>query len=110
VNQYHNRVADVAQFSREHQLTTIGSWHFLTGPASALRSVWNDYNVQVEAPNPNADIVHTSIIYFIDPQGNERYIASPMVDHTASGTAYEPPDLLASWGHGIALVSTYLSR
>jgi protein SCO1/2 len=110
VNEYYDRVTDVAQFSREHQLTTIASWHFLTGSASALRTVWSDYNVQVEAPNPNADIVHTSIIYFIDPQGNERYIASPMVDHTPSGTAYVPQDLLASWGHGIALVSTYLSR
>jgi cytochrome oxidase Cu insertion factor (SCO1/SenC/PrrC family) len=41
VNAYHHGVADVPAFSREQQLNTIPSWHFLTGPVASLRAVWN---------------------------------------------------------------------
>ena len=58
VNQYHHAVADVAAYSRAHQLTSIPSWHFLTGPVPRLRAVWTAYNVAVQAPGPDADIVH----------------------------------------------------
>ena len=110
VNQYHAGVADMAAYSREHQLNTIPTWHFFTGSTGALRAVWQAYHVDVEAPNPNADIIHTSVVYFIDPQGRMRYLAVPMDDHTASGTAYLPASPLAQWGHGIALVTGRLSR
>src|SRR5437016_7685265 len=59
VNQYHHAVADVAAYSRAHQLTSIPSWHFLTGPVPRLRAVWNAYNIAVQAPGPDADIVHS---------------------------------------------------
>ena len=108
VNQYHLRVADVAAFSREQRLTTIPSWHFLTGPYPSLRAVWQDYNVAVEAPSPNADIIHSSVMYFIDPRGRERYLASPMVDHTSAGSSYLPADQLTAWGQGIAQVARQL--
>jgi cytochrome oxidase Cu insertion factor (SCO1/SenC/PrrC family) len=110
VNAYHHGVADVAAFSREHLLTTIPSWHFFTGPVASLEAVWRAYNITVQAPNPNADIVHTSALYFIDPAGRERFIASPMDDKTAQGTSYLPAAQLASWGRGIALVTRHLSR
>ncbi len=110
VNQYHATVADVAAFSREHALTSIPGWHFFTGAVPALRSVWRSYHIAVAAPNPNADILHTSAVYFIDPQGREAYLASPMVDHTKSGTAFLPADQLAEWGRGIALVARDMAR
>ncbi len=110
VNQYYPTPHDMLTFSREHGLVTIPSWRFLTGPTPRLHAVWRDYDVQVEAPNPNADIVHTSIVYFIDSHGVERYVASPMADHTASGKTYLPASQLASWGRGIALVAAHLSR
>jgi cytochrome oxidase Cu insertion factor (SCO1/SenC/PrrC family) len=109
VNQYHNQIGDVVQFSQAQHLTTIPTWHFVTGPVGALRQVWSDYHVAVEAPSPNADIIHTSVLYFIDPNGNERYIATPEVDHTANGTVYEPANLLTAWAHGIALVASSLA-
>lgn len=105
VNQYHLQVADVAAFSREHQLTTIPSWHFLTGPVASLRAVWQAYGVDVDAPSPDADVIHTSVVYFIDPQGRERFLATPMVDHASTGSSYLPADQLAAWGRGIALVA-----
>jgi cytochrome oxidase Cu insertion factor (SCO1/SenC/PrrC family) len=110
VNQYHAAVADVAAFSRVHQLTSIPGWHFFTGPVKKLRTVWRDYNIDVAAPHPNGDILHTSAVYFIDQQGKERYLASPQVDHTKSGTAYLPFRQISQWGHGIALVARDLAK
>jgi cytochrome oxidase Cu insertion factor (SCO1/SenC/PrrC family) len=109
VNQYHGRIADVASYSSAQGLDSIGSWHFVTGPLRDLRTVWSNYQVMVQAPSRNADVIHTSLIYFIDPQGKERYVAAPMVDHTAKGVAYLPPGQLAAWGRGIALVARAVS-
>ncbi len=110
VNPYFRSVRDVAAFSREHQLITIPSWHFLTGPLASLRAVWRAYQIEVQAPGRNADIVHTSVVYFIDPSGRERFAAAPMANHTAKGRAYLPADALAAWGRGIALVTRQLAR
>jgi cytochrome oxidase Cu insertion factor (SCO1/SenC/PrrC family) len=108
VNQYFNRVSDVAAFSNAHQLSSIPSWHFFTGPLNSLQAAWRDYDVAVTAPNPNADIVHTSVMYFIGPDGRERYVAVPMDDHTASGTAYLPAGQITAWGQGIAQMAESL--
>ena len=109
VNQYFESVAAVESFSVGHQLTTIKTWHFLTGSTSALRAVWRHYGIEVLAPNPRTDIVHTSIMYFIDPSGHERYIAVPIVNHTATKKAFLPAPSLTAWGRGIALVATNLA-
>jgi cytochrome oxidase Cu insertion factor (SCO1/SenC/PrrC family) len=110
VNQYHLRVQDVLAYSREHQLITIPDWHFFTGPARALQAVWRGYDVEVQAPSPDADIVHTSVIYFIGPGGTERYVAAPMADRTSSGTSYLPAGQITAWGRGIAQVAETLTR
>ena len=110
MNQYYATINDVAMFSRGQQLTSIPSWHFFTGPVPALRSVWSSYDIAVQAPNPNADIVHTSAVYFIDAQGRERYLAEPMVDHSKSGASYLPADQIVSWGRGIALVARDMAK
>jgi len=109
VNQYHSAVADVAAFSREHQLSSIPSWHFFTGSGPSLRAAWRNYNVAVQAPDPDADIVHSSVVYFIDPRGRERYLASPQVDHTSSGVSYLPPGQIPAWGRGIAQLAGLLA-
>jgi len=108
VNQYFTSVVDIKNFSDEHRLSNIPSWHFLTGPPSVLKTVWRTYNITVEAPNPKADIIHSSIVYFIGPNGRKRYIGVPMDYHTAKGTSYLPANQLASWGQGIALVAQSL--
>ena len=74
-----------------------------------LRAVWHGYNIEVQAPNPNADVVHTSVVYFIDARGRERFLAMPEADHTKSGTAFLPVGQLSSWGHGIALIARDLA-
>jgi len=110
VNQYHASVADMAAYSREHGLTAIPSWHFFTGPLPALQAAWRAYEIEVRAPSPNADIIHTSAVYLIGPAGQEMFLASPMADHTRKGTAYLPASQLAGWGRGIALLASYLAH
>lgn len=109
VNQYHASVTDMAAYSRQEDLNTIPGWHFFTGPTPALKTAWRDYNIAVEAPNPDADIVHTSALYFIDAQGREAFLASPMVDHTKKGTAFLPAKQVAQWATGIALIARHLA-
>lgn len=108
VNQRYESRSDVMSFSREHQLTSIPDWHFFTGSTSALKAVWTDYNIAVESPHPSGDIIHTSLVYFISPRGTERYLASPMANHTAKGTAYLPAVELKQWGQGIAETASSL--
>ncbi len=110
VNPYHVKVSDVAAFSRAEGLDSIGSWYFLTGPVRELRRIWSDYLIQVLARGPNADVIHTSLIYFIDPRGRERYVIVPMDDHTKSGTAFLPANQLATWARGIALMARAVGR
>jgi cytochrome oxidase Cu insertion factor (SCO1/SenC/PrrC family) len=74
-----------------------------------LQAVWRAYNVEVEAPSPDSDIMHTSVVYFIGPGGTERYVAAPMADHASRGTAYLPAGQIAAWGRGIALVARTLT-
>jgi cytochrome oxidase Cu insertion factor (SCO1/SenC/PrrC family) len=105
VNPYHRSVSDVASFSRAQRLDSIGSWHFVTGSLESLRAVWKNYGIFVQAPSRNADVIHTSLIYFIAPNGKERYVTSPMVDHTKMRVAFLPAGQLAEWGRGIALVA-----
>jgi len=108
VNPFHLGVSDMASYSREHQLSTIPSWHFFTGSVTVLQGIWHDYGIEVDAPSPSADVNHTSTVFFIDPHGQERYIATPTDEHTAEGAAYLPAGPLASWGQGIALVTRQL--
>lgn len=97
VNQFHNRVADVAEFSRAHRLSTLPNWHFLTGATPALKKIWRAYGVYV-APNKTGDVIHSSLMYFIDKNGKMLYAATPPKDVSA----------IPTWGRGIAAVSAHL--
>ena len=110
VNPYAHTTANVLAFSRTHLLTTIPTWHFLTGPVASLARVWHAYGIEVRAPSPTADVIHTAATYFIDAAGHERYLASPVVDHNAAGVAFLPADTLRAWGRGIAAVAESLAK
>jgi cytochrome oxidase Cu insertion factor (SCO1/SenC/PrrC family) len=118
VNPYYSSVAAVAAFSAEQRLTTIPGWHFFTGSVPALRAAWQAYHIEVRAPSPSADVIHTSAIFFIDPRGMERYLASPLdagttkprvAYGTQNETGYVPAGQMADWGHGIALLARSLA-
>ena len=104
VNRFHTSVAAINTFTNEHLLSSIPSWHFLTGTPNVLKPIWTDYSVTVVAPSPTADVVHSSYIFFINQKGQEQYLANPTDLHTAGGKAYLPAGSLSDWGRGIALV------
>lgn len=110
VNPYFTSVKDVASFSKEHGLNAIPTWHFFTGPVKVLTAIWRAYGIEVVAPNPKGDVIHTSVVYFIGPNGQKRYIGVPTDDHNAKKQSYLPANQLSSWGQGIALVASSLSR
>ncbi|MGH9086818.1 MAG: SCO family protein [Acidimicrobiales bacterium] len=105
VNKYALGVSAIAAFSKAHQLDTIPTWHFFTGPLPTLEQLWTKYEIAVTAPGPNADVLHTSIVYFIGPNGHERYLAAPAVTHTKTGQAFLPTNQITAWGHGIATLA-----
>jgi cytochrome oxidase Cu insertion factor (SCO1/SenC/PrrC family) len=109
VNSFYPSVPAVAAFSAAHRLSTIPSWHFVTGNVAAMQKVWDAYHITVAAKSASADIVHTSIIYFIDSQGQERFVAAPAVDYSTDGTAYLPTNEITAWGQGIAQISQDLN-
>lgn len=47
-----------------------GDWHWLMGTRAELRRVWRAYDVTVEPKS--GDIVHSTSVYVIDRDGNER--------------------------------------
>ena len=108
VNPYANSTSDVLAYTRAHQLDGLSNFRFLTGSTSQLANVWKDYGVFVQAPSPSADVVHTSVTYFIDRWGVVRYVAMPTVEHRPDGTSYLPQSSLATWAKGIAEVSRSL--
>lgn len=108
VNKYHLSTAAVNGFTTGHGLNQIPNWHFFTGNLSALSAVWKNYGITVQDRGPNADVIHSSMVFFIGPRGHERFIATPTDYHTKSGAAFLPASQLVDWGKGIALVSKFL--
>ncbi|HEY5137338.1 MAG TPA: SCO family protein [Candidatus Nanopelagicales bacterium] len=109
VNSFYATVSDVASFSAAHRLNSITSWHFVTGSVADMQKVWDAYDIAVAEKSSTADIIHTNIIYFIDPAGQVRFVADPQVDYTDDGTAYLPTNEIVSWGQGIAQTSLSLT-
>jgi len=99
--------ADLRSFDRLHGLDALANWYFLTGTTSQLEAVWKSYGIEVTLPVGVDQTTHAAYLYFLDPSGRERYIASPHVDQRGDGTGYLPPSDLARWGTGIA---AYLKR
>lgn len=97
VNQYHEKTSELQAFSKEHGLSNLHNWYFLTGPTQDLQKVWKDYGIYVQ-PNPTGDVVHSSYYYFIDKAGQERYLAPATNDAKT----------INEWGKGIAVFSAKL--
>lgn len=109
INPIANSVADVVAFDQQHGLTNMTNWYFLTGQGPTLLRIAHEYGISVIVPadkNPN-NIVHADYFYFVNPSGQERYLASPMVDQAKNGVGYLPQPTLVQWGNGIA---TYVRR
>ncbi len=82
VNVKKNKPADVAAYTRTHELRK--HWRFLTGPPAQLKKVWNDYHVYVSV-SPDGDVQHTAVTYVIGPRGGEQATFSTSMSYAAIG-------------------------
>ena len=116
VNKHALGVATTATFTREHELTAIPTWHFFTGTLASLRRVWSGYDIAVATKvvkgKTTLTVLHSSFVYFIAPNGTERFLAAPSADyhHTKTHRPFLPGGTLTEWGRGIALVASGLAR
>lgn len=81
VNPLKTTVADVADYTRVHELQ--GRWQFLTGSVKQLKRVWKDYHVYVAAPH--GDVVHEAVVYIIGRHGHERSVFSTPMSYEDIG-------------------------
>ena len=72
VDPEHDTPAAVRSFSEAHRLDR--NWHYLIGPASALRSVWSAYAVDQADDPSGAGLTHSDAIYLIDAKGRARVL------------------------------------
>jgi cytochrome oxidase Cu insertion factor (SCO1/SenC/PrrC family) len=79
VNQYHNKVSDVKAFSDQEGLSGLKNWHFLTGSVDTLKKIWKAYGIAV-IPSKTGDVMHTSLLLFVNSSGKEMYDGSPPDD------------------------------
>ncbi len=61
-------VKTVRRWSVRHDM--LQRWSFLTGPVADLRTIWKEYGIQAKVVN--GDVVHTAVIFWIDPSGRIR--------------------------------------
>lgn len=90
VNEHHAAVSDVKAYTEAQGLNKLANFYFLTGSAAKLKAVWKAFGVSV-TPSQDGDVVHSSVVYFIDPGGRERFLGHPGEDKGSIGdwaTAY----------------------
>lgn len=86
VDPAHDIPSTIRSFSEQHRLDR--NWHFLIGPAAALRSVWDAYGVRAEPDPSGKGVGHTDAIYLIDASGRARVLL-----HTVDGPETLTKDL-----------------
>jgi cytochrome oxidase Cu insertion factor (SCO1/SenC/PrrC family) len=59
-------------FSRQEGLSNVANWQYLTGTPAQLRSVWNQYGLDVENLPAGAMSAHNDLAFVIDPSGQIR--------------------------------------
>jgi cytochrome oxidase Cu insertion factor (SCO1/SenC/PrrC family) len=73
-NSVYDTTEDTKAFDNQEDLEHLPNWIYLTGPASQLERVWNDYGVEALLSPAGAMVDHSDIVYIIDKTGRDREI------------------------------------
>ena len=93
-----------------HQLSSVPSWHFLTGPVPRAPGGVARLRHRGERPRPDGRrAAHRRPLLHRPHRAASGSWRRPWSTTGADGAAYLPADQLASWGQGIALVSRHLT-
>jgi cytochrome oxidase Cu insertion factor (SCO1/SenC/PrrC family) len=95
-------VGDLRSYSSAHGLSAISQWHFLTGDSAALSKVWGAFDITVDSGPAGGPVAYSPAIYFISPDGDEEYRATPFANQLANGTGTLPVANVRRFGSGIA--------
>ena len=95
VNVTANAVTDVEAATQAWRLDEVPTWHFLTGSAAGLESVWKAYAIAVLPAPDGEEIGHTPGVYLIDRTRQVRWYISTPIDEAGSPQGFAPlSDLL----------------
>jgi cytochrome oxidase Cu insertion factor (SCO1/SenC/PrrC family) len=83
-------------------MSALSNWRILTGPLVTMNATWKAYGVAISVMTQPGGEAHNDVIYFIDPQGRERYRATPFANESRDGTYSLPSEEIARWASGIA--------
>jgi cytochrome oxidase Cu insertion factor (SCO1/SenC/PrrC family) len=77
-------------FTRQEGLSDVPDWLYLTGTLAQLRSIWNQYGIDVKDLPAGAMSAHNDIAIVIDPSGHIRQEidADPGPDTTSSQSSF----------------------
>ncbi len=82
---------------------------FLTGPLRELNAVWVRYGVSVSV-NAAHQVVHNDVLYFVDPGGRLRALATPFANESASARFTLSSTDERRFAQGIATEASSLAR
>jgi protein SCO1/2 len=91
------------------ELGGLANWHIVTGPLSTMNAVWKSYGISISVVRHTGVEAHNNAVYFIDPQGRERYRSTPFANETRTGLYSLPSDDVTRWGSGIATFAAKLT-
>lgn len=78
------------------------SFQFLNGPLAQLNSIWSHYGVTVTVQRSTQLVTHNNIMYFIDPEGRARFLATPFANEDQLGTYSLAPADVQRFAQGVA--------
>jgi cytochrome oxidase Cu insertion factor (SCO1/SenC/PrrC family) len=73
-NPLYRSLSYVRSFDSQERLTGVRNWLFLTGSVRALRTIWNDYGIQVQTEGDGSMVAHSEQAYIIDGAGRLRAV------------------------------------
>ena len=95
-------VSALAPAAAQPSVSTLSNWHILTGPLQSLNQTWRNYGVGITVAKGTKLAAHNDVMYFIDPQGMERFEATPFANESRAGSFSLPAAEVDRWGTAIA--------
>ena len=100
-------VSGLSAAQAQSELGALPNWHIVTGPLATMNAVWKSYGIAITVTQHTLVEAHNDAIYFIDPQGRERYRSTPFADESRTGIYSLSSADITRWASGIA---TYASK
>jgi protein SCO1/2 len=95
-------VSGLAGAEAASKLSGLPNWIMLTGPLSTMDAVWKSYGISITVVQKTGVEAHNTFAYFIDPQDQEVYRATPFANESRSGTYSLPATEIDRWATGLA--------